>query len=51
MGEGLLVIDLKREIPEALKPRRIPISAGVFVSPTLKGSGQRSSEALGHQAA
>jgi molecular chaperone IbpA len=51
MGEGLLVIDLKREIPEALKPRRIPISAGVFVSPGLKGNGQRSPEALGHQAA
>jgi molecular chaperone IbpA len=51
MGEGLLVIDLKREIPEALKPRRIPISAGVFVSPELRGNGQRSPETLGHQAA
>jgi molecular chaperone IbpA len=31
MGEGLLVITLKRELPEALKPRSIPISAGTFV--------------------
>jgi molecular chaperone IbpA len=31
MGEGLLVIDLKRELPEALKPRSIPISTGTFV--------------------
>ena len=25
---GLLFIDLKREVPEALKPRRIEIAAG-----------------------
>lgn len=31
MGDGLLVIDLKRELPEALKPRTIPINAGTFV--------------------
>ena len=31
MGEGLLVISLKRELPEALKPRSIPINAGTFV--------------------
>jgi len=31
MGEGLLVISLRRELPEALKPRSIPINAGVFV--------------------
>jgi molecular chaperone IbpA len=31
MGEGLLVISLKRELPEALKPRNIPINAGTFV--------------------
>ena len=31
MGEGLLVIALRRELPEALKPRTIPISAGTFV--------------------
>jgi molecular chaperone IbpA len=51
MGEGLLVVDLKREIPEALKPRRVPISAGVSVSPELKGNRQRSPETLGHKAA
>jgi molecular chaperone IbpA len=31
MGEGLLVISLKRELPEALKPRSIPIHAGTVV--------------------
>ena len=31
MGDGLLVIDLKRELPAALKPRTIPINAGIFV--------------------
>jgi molecular chaperone IbpA len=31
MGEGLLVISLKRELHEALKPRSIPINAGTFV--------------------
>ena len=25
MGDGLLIIDLKRELPDALKPRQIPI--------------------------
>ena len=28
LENGLLIIDLKREIPEALKPRTIPISTG-----------------------
>jgi molecular chaperone IbpA len=28
LENGLLTIDLKREIPEALKPRRIAISTG-----------------------
>lgn len=27
MGDGLLVIDLRRELPEAMKPRRIEIGA------------------------
>jgi molecular chaperone IbpA len=31
MGDGLLVIDLKRELPEALKPRKVPIGTGMFV--------------------
>jgi molecular chaperone IbpA len=42
MGEGLLVISLKRELPEALKPRTIPINAGVFMPfgtrPSTSGS-------------
>jgi molecular chaperone IbpA len=28
MGEGLLIIDLKRELPEELKPRKIEITTG-----------------------
>ena len=39
MGEGLLVISLKRELPEALKPRSIPINAGTFVPLGRKPSG------------
>ena len=31
MGDGLLVIDLKRELPEVLKPRTIPIGSGTFL--------------------
>jgi molecular chaperone IbpA len=38
MGEGLLVVTLKRELPEALKPRCIPISAGTFVPLARKPS-------------
>jgi molecular chaperone IbpA len=38
MGDGLLVIDLKRELPEELKPRRIPIGTGKFVSMASKAS-------------
>lgn len=30
MGDGLLVIDLKRELPEAVKPRRIEIGAATL---------------------
>jgi molecular chaperone IbpA len=43
MNDGLLVIDLKRELPEALKPRRIEINAS-NVTPI----GQK---AVDHQAA
>ncbi len=39
MGEGLLVISLKRELPEALKPRAIPINAGTVVPLGRKPSG------------
>ncbi len=45
MGEGLLVISLKRELPEALKPRTIPINDGTFVP-----LGGKQPEAIGHQA-
>lgn len=45
MGEGLLVLSLKRELPEALKPRSIPINAGTFVPLGRKPSG-----AIEHQA-
>jgi len=31
LRDGLLVIDLKREVPEALKPRQIPIGTGDVV--------------------
>src|ERR1043165_3353418 len=39
MGEGLLVVSLKRELPEALKPRSIPINAGTFVPMDRNPSG------------
>jgi len=45
MGDGLLVIDLKRELPEALKPRSVPINAGTFVPLGRKPTG-----AIEHQA-
>jgi molecular chaperone IbpA len=44
MGEGLLVISLKRELPEALKPRTIPINAGTFVP-----LGRKPSDVVEHQ--
>ncbi len=36
MGDGLLVIELKRELPEALKPRRIEIGTAPFNHIQLK---------------
>jgi molecular chaperone IbpA len=39
MGEGLLVVSLRRELPEALKPRAIPITAGTFVPLGRRPSG------------
>lgn len=38
MENGLLHIDLKREIPEALKPRRIAISTAGKTNPALETS-------------
>ena len=51
MGEGLLVIALKRELPEALKPRSIPINAGTFVPLGRKPTGQIEHKADDHLAA
>ena len=36
LADGLLSISLKRELPEALKPRQVPINAAP--SPALEGS-------------
>ena len=33
LENGLLTVDLKREVPEALKPRRIEINAGADAAP------------------
>ena len=41
----MLVISLKRELPEALKPRSIPINVGTFVP-----LGRKWSTAVEHQA-
>ncbi len=42
LNNGLLVIDLVREIPEAMKPRRIPIAAGAgHTGPTLEGEAEQ----------
>ncbi len=35
LENGLLIIELTREIPEAKKPRNIPISNGVSIEPEL----------------
>jgi len=48
MGEGLLVIALKRELPEALKPRSIPINSGTFLP---FGSGPAVTKQVGEQIA
>jgi molecular chaperone IbpA len=45
MGEGLLVITLRRELPDTLKPRSIPINAGTFVSLPRKAA-----DAIEHRA-
>ena len=38
LADGLLSISLKRELPEALKPRRIEIGAGT--APAIEGSAE-----------
>ena len=42
MGDGILVMELKREVPAALKPRSIPINAGTFVHVGAKPRGEPS---------
>ena len=51
MGEGLLVISLKRELPEALKPRSIPINSGMFMPMGRAAAGQIEHQAAAKQAA
>jgi molecular chaperone IbpA len=43
MGDGLLVIELKRELPEALKPRSIPIKAGKILQLAPRRASQETS--------
>ena len=43
LENGLLVIDLKREVPEAMQPRRIEIQSGL--------AGEKPQQIEGHQAA
>ena len=38
LENGLLVIDLNKEIPEEMKPRRIPIDAGTGKSKRIEGN-------------
>jgi molecular chaperone IbpA len=40
LANGLLHVALKREVPEALKPRRIPIAASRPAQPVLEGEKQ-----------
>ena len=51
IGEGLFVIALKRELPEALKPRSIPINAGTFVPLGRRAGGKIEATADAHRAA
>jgi molecular chaperone IbpA len=41
LENGLLHVDLVREIPEAKKPRSIPISASTQVAPVIEGSAEK----------
>jgi molecular chaperone IbpA len=41
LENGLLHVDLVREIPEAKKPRSIPISASTQAAPVIEGSAQK----------
>ncbi|WP_298254496.1 Hsp20 family protein [Bradyrhizobium sp.] len=41
LENGLLHVDLVREIPEAKKPRNIPIAAGAVSTPVIEGSANK----------
>jgi molecular chaperone IbpA len=41
LENGLLHVDLVREIPEAKKPRNIPISSSVQAAPVIEGSAEK----------
>jgi molecular chaperone IbpA len=41
LEHGLLHVDLVREIPEAKKPRSIPITAGTPSAPVIEGSAEK----------
>ena len=41
LENGLLHVDLVREIPEAKKPRNIPIAAGTESTPVIEGSADK----------
>ena len=52
LSDGLLSISLKREVPEAKKPRRIEIGTATAVAPAVEGgAATRRPFALGGQAA
>ena len=40
LANGLLAIELKRELPESLKPRRIEIATGAAQAPAIEGQAQ-----------
>jgi len=41
LDHGLLTIELKREVPEALNPRRIPVGAGASQPPLAQDNAQQ----------
>lgn len=45
LRNGLLHVSLRREVPEALKPRRIPVQAGRPAQPALGNSGEAQAQA------
>ncbi len=43
---GLLHVDLVREVPEAMKPRVVPINAGTTPAPAVEAQPEQSAEAI-----